>query len=113
MPRALALTQEVLALDWARGWPIYYYLEDIADIAGRTGQAEVAARLYGAADGLRERASRPIEPVFQAEFARDAAFARRALGEAAFSTAWAMGNTNCSRASFCRRVTSFDRDRCE
>ena len=28
-------TQEVLALDWAGNWPVYHYLEDVADIAGR------------------------------------------------------------------------------
>jgi predicted ATPase/DNA-binding CsgD family transcriptional regulator len=91
LPRALTLTREVLALDWSRHWPVYNYLEDIADIAGRTGQADLAARLYGAADGLREQAGRPVQPLYRAEFERDAAFARRALGDEAFAEAWARG----------------------
>lgn len=51
----------------------------------------MTARLHGAADGLRERAERPVEPVFRAEFERDAAISRRALGEAAFAAAWVEG----------------------
>ncbi len=92
LPRALANTQEVLALDWNRGWPVVFtYLEDIADIAGRIGQAETAARLYGAADAQREHFGLPIDPPFRAEYERDAAVARRSLGEAAFAAAWATG----------------------
>jgi DNA-binding CsgD family transcriptional regulator len=81
----------LLALEWGQRWPVYAYLEDIADIAGRVGRAEVAARLYGAADTQRERAGRPVEPLFRAEYARDVAIARRALGEAVFAAAYAAG----------------------
>jgi predicted ATPase/DNA-binding CsgD family transcriptional regulator len=91
LPRALALSRDVLHLDWEQRWPIYYHLEDIADIAGRLGAPAVAARLYGAADSLRERAGRPVEPVFRDEFERDVAVARRALGDEAFAQAWAAG----------------------
>jgi non-specific serine/threonine protein kinase len=91
LPRALALSREVLLLDWELRWPIHYHLEDIADIAGRVGEAAVAARLYGAADMLRERSGRPVEPVFRDEFERDVAVARRALGDEAFAAAWAAG----------------------
>jgi non-specific serine/threonine protein kinase len=91
LPRALALSHEVLHLDWELGWPIHYHLEDLADIAGRTRHAALAARLYGAADTLRQRTGRPVEPVFRAEFERDVAVARRALGDEAFAEAWAAG----------------------
>jgi DNA-binding CsgD family transcriptional regulator len=91
LPRALALTQEVLASDWSRRWAIFTYLEDIADIAGRTGQAEIAARLYGAAEAQRERAGQPVQPLYRAEFERDADVARRALGDVAFAEAWERG----------------------
>jgi DNA-binding CsgD family transcriptional regulator len=91
LSRALALSREVLVLDWELRWPIHYHLEDIADIAGRTGHAAVAARLYGAADSFRERTGRPVEPVFRDEFERDVAVARRALGEDAFARTWAAG----------------------
>lgn len=91
LPRALALSREVLHLDWSQHWPIYYHLEDIADIAGRSAQAELAAQLYGAADALRQRAGRSVEPVFRDEFERDVAVARSALGDDAFALAWAAG----------------------
>jgi non-specific serine/threonine protein kinase len=91
LPRALSLSREVLRLDWEQRWPIYYHLEDIADIAGRAGEPEVAARLYGAADSLRARAGRTVEPVFREEFECDVAVARRALGDEAFAQAWAAG----------------------
>lgn len=88
---ALARTQEVLALDSARGWPVYHYLEDIADIAGRIGRPLAAARLYGAAAGQRARLDRPIEAIYLDEFARDEAVSRQALGEAAYAAAWEEG----------------------
>jgi DNA-binding CsgD family transcriptional regulator len=92
LPRALTSTQEVLLLDWERRWPVLFaYLEDIADIAGRIGQPETAARLYGAADAQRQQLGLPIDPPFRAEYERDVAVARRALGEAAFAAAWAAG----------------------
>jgi predicted ATPase/DNA-binding CsgD family transcriptional regulator len=91
LARALALSRQALVLDWEHHWPIYYHLEDIADIAGRIGQVELAARLYGAADSLRERAGRSVEPVFREEFERDVAVARLALGDDAFAMAWAEG----------------------
>jgi predicted ATPase/DNA-binding CsgD family transcriptional regulator len=89
--RSLALTREVLSLAWAQQWPVYVYLEDIADIAGRVGTPVVAARLYGAAHEERERYGRPIPPVFREEVERDMAVAKNALGEAAFAADWAAG----------------------
>jgi non-specific serine/threonine protein kinase len=91
LPRALAATQEVLALEWADRWPVCHYLEDTADIAGRIGRPDAAAHLYGAAEAERERYGRPVEPVYLAEFERDVAVSRRALGEDAFAAAWAAG----------------------
>jgi DNA-binding CsgD family transcriptional regulator len=100
LARALALSREVLLLDWEHHWPIYYHLEDIADVAGRVGQAELAARLYGAADALRERARRSVEPVFRDEFERDVAVARLTLGDDAFATAWAAGRALAPEQAF-------------
>jgi non-specific serine/threonine protein kinase len=91
LARALASTRELLALEWEGRWPVYAYLEDIADVAGRVGRAETAARLYGAADAQRERVGRPVEGLFRAEYERDVAIARESLGEAAFAAAWAAG----------------------
>jgi predicted ATPase/DNA-binding CsgD family transcriptional regulator len=92
LPRALALTQELLERDWADQRSVNNYLDDIADIAGRVGQPEIAARLYGAADKERTRHGEPVTPVFRVEYERDRALARRALGETAFAAAWAHGH---------------------
>jgi predicted ATPase/DNA-binding CsgD family transcriptional regulator len=90
--RSLAATQEILALDWADRRPVYHYLEDIADIAGRTGQPELAARLYGAADEQRTRLGIPLEGVFRVEYERDLAISRSALGTDVFAAAWTAGH---------------------
>lgn len=79
------MCEEALALDWDHGWPVYHSLEDLADIAGRIGQPETAAYLNGVANAQRARVGRPVEPVYRAEFERDAAVAgrgclRRGLG---------------------------------
>ncbi len=92
LPGALVRTQEVLAMEWEQRWPVLFsYQEDIADIAGRTGQPATAARLYGAADAQRARLGLPIDPPFRAEYERDVAVARQALGETDFATHWAAG----------------------
>ena len=92
LPRALAATQQILALDWAEHRPIYHYLEDIADIAGRIGHPALAARLYGAADEQRARYGIPLEGVFRAEYERDLAISRDALGAQAFAAGWSAGH---------------------
>jgi DNA-binding CsgD family transcriptional regulator len=92
LQRALTLTQELLEQDWTRGRSVNNYLDDIADIAGRTGQAAVAARLYGAADKERRRHGEAVTPVFRAEYERDRSIARDAVGERAFVAAWEVGN---------------------
>lgn len=92
LPKALATIQQILALDWAERLPIYHYLEDIADIAGRLGQPALAARLYGAADEQRVRYGIPLEGVFRAEYERDLAISRDALGTRAFAAGWSAGH---------------------
>jgi DNA-binding CsgD family transcriptional regulator len=89
--RSLSLTHELLNLAWTHQRPVYDYLDDIADIAGRIGQPEVAARLYGAAMAERRRHGSVLPPVFQAEFEDDLAVALRALGEEQFEAAWEAG----------------------
>ncbi|MGN6485859.1 MAG: ATP-binding protein [Thermomicrobiales bacterium] len=93
LPQALASTQECLARSWALRAPVFAFLEDIADIAGRIGQGETAARLYGAADAERERFALPLEPQYRAEYERDAAVARHAIGDDAFTAGWAAGRS--------------------
>lgn len=93
LPSALSSTQECLARSWELRMPVFPFLEDIADIAGRIGQPEAAARLYGAADAERKRLALPLEPQYRAEFERDAAVARNAIGDGAFDQCWLEGGS--------------------
>jgi DNA-binding NarL/FixJ family response regulator len=52
-----------------------------------------AARLWGAAEILREAARTPLPPVEFASYERAVAAARTQLGEHAFTQAWAEGRT--------------------
>ncbi len=90
LPRSLASAQEALAMLRSDSWS-YDSLDRIADVAARIGRPETAARLYGAADEQRERASRRIEPAFIDEHLGKIDIARRELGEAAFAAAYAAG----------------------
>jgi non-specific serine/threonine protein kinase len=92
-PQATALSRETIALRWELQdrWGIAANLEDLADIAGLTGQPLQAARLYGAAELLREDIGAPIPPFYQSEYEREVAISRRALPDAVFTAAWEAG----------------------
>jgi non-specific serine/threonine protein kinase len=66
-------------------------LEGIAGLASEAEQPVQAARLFGAAETLRESAGVPLPPVHRAAYERDLAAARAALDERAWRTAWAEG----------------------
>jgi hypothetical protein len=66
-------------------------LEGFAHVAGAEGDAERAARLFGAAEALREALGAPLPPVERAHYDRSVAATRAALGEEAFAAAWAEG----------------------
>jgi hypothetical protein len=66
-------------------------LEGLAAVASGEEQAEQAARLFGAAEALRESMGTPLPPVYRACHERHVAAARRACGAAAFAAAWAVG----------------------
>ncbi len=52
-----------------------------------------AARLWGAAEVLREMIGEPLSPVEQASYESAIKNAHRRLGERAFAAAWAQGRT--------------------
>jgi predicted ATPase/class 3 adenylate cyclase len=52
-----------------------------------------AARAFGAAEALRAPVGSVVDPVDQPEYERNVASLRSALGDAAFSTAWAEGQS--------------------
>jgi non-specific serine/threonine protein kinase len=62
----------------------------LAMVATAEGQPLRAARLFGAAEGLRAAMGRPVEPVDRRAYDRTVADVHAALGEDAFA-AWAMG----------------------
>jgi hypothetical protein len=66
-------------------------LESMAEWAQAEGQSERAARLWGAAESLREAIGEPLPPVDRADHERNVAAARAALGEEGFAAAWVEG----------------------
>src|SRR5204862_7042365 len=68
-------------------------LEGLASFAGGQGEALRAARLWGAAEGLREVIGSPLSPADQGKYEQDIAVARAQVNEAEFTSAWASGRT--------------------
>jgi DNA-binding CsgD family transcriptional regulator len=68
-------------------------LEGLADVALRQGRQAWAARLWGAAETLREEIRMPLPPVERAYFERAVDAARDHLGEQAFTALWVEGRT--------------------
>jgi len=68
-------------------------LEGMASVLALRGEPVQAARLWGAAEVLRETMGAPIWPVERAAYERSVAAARALPGESAFAAAWAEGRT--------------------
>jgi len=68
-------------------------LEGLAALEVGQGAPSLAARLWGAAEALREAIGAPIYPVYRASYEQAIAQARATLGEQAFRTAWAEGRS--------------------
>jgi DNA-binding CsgD family transcriptional regulator len=66
-------------------------LEGLAGLALDCGQPEPAARLFGAAERLREVIGAPLPPVSRAEYERDLAALRGGLPAEARAAAWEAG----------------------
>lgn len=92
-PRAAALSSEALEMFWTHGnlTEAASPLEDLADVAGATGHGEVAARLYGVAEALRERLGVPMWPSYRPEYEQEVAVARATLPEDRFDREWQAG----------------------
>jgi tetratricopeptide (TPR) repeat protein len=85
-----ALT-EALRLAWAVGPRLLVVaaLEGFAAVVVAQQQAELAARLLGAAAALRGQMGTPVRPVDQATVELALADARSMLGDTAFAAVWA------------------------
>jgi non-specific serine/threonine protein kinase len=79
----------LLDVDDKRG--IAMDLEGLAAVAVGQAQSRRAARLFGAAERVREAMGAPLPPADRAEHDRSVAAVRGALGEDAFAAAWAEG----------------------
>jgi tetratricopeptide (TPR) repeat protein len=90
---AATCNRESLRLWWESGdkWNLVRVLEIAAAIMVATGRAEEAARVYGAAEALREAISSPMGLLDEPEYARNLAAARAALHEPLFTSAWEQG----------------------
>jgi predicted ATPase/DNA-binding SARP family transcriptional activator len=90
---ARALLEECLAInrELVCKQGIVKDLEGLAAVAVAQAHSERAARLFGAAEGLRELSGAPLAAADRAEHDRSVAAVRTALGEAAFTAAWAAG----------------------
>jgi hypothetical protein len=90
---AAALCRESVALHHAAGetWEIGRYLWVLGAATFGLGQPERAARLFGAAAGVRERLGVPLPPVFRPAHNSAVAALRETLGDPAFASAWAAG----------------------
>jgi predicted ATPase len=66
-------------------------LEAFAKVASATGQPAQAAKLFGAAEAMREGTNVPIQTASRKDYDGNVAAVRSALGEDAFAAAWATG----------------------
>jgi non-specific serine/threonine protein kinase len=91
--RALAYYQEGLAMHWELGYKngIAYCMEGLAAVIAVMGRPIQAARLWGAAQKLREQIGTSLSTADRADQERRVAAARAQLDEAAFEQAWAEG----------------------
>lgn len=70
-----------------------FYLEGLGRVAGVTGDARRAARLYGRAEALRESIGAPLSPAEVAYYARHVEAARASLDDTSFREAWQEGRS--------------------
>jgi len=91
--QAVTLYQETLAQVRALGdrWLIVEVVIGLADLAGLTGQPERAARLFGAAEALREEIGFTLYAHQLDIHDASVAAVRQRLGESVFAVAWAEG----------------------
>ena len=102
LDRAEALHKESLALSKELGGspgPLVF-LEGLACDAGARGEAERAARLFGAAQALREATGVPLEPAMHALAEPYLVGARSQLDESAWTAAWEEGRAMSMEAAF-------------
>jgi predicted ATPase/DNA-binding SARP family transcriptional activator len=92
--RAVAQLSESLTVLRDTGNPLYMQnMELLAAAVSMRGDHGQAARLFGAAEALREAVGAFVLPLYRAEYDRGAAASRAGMDEEAFEEAWAAGRT--------------------
>jgi hypothetical protein len=81
----------MLSCDKDLRWIAALGLEGLAAVAAAQGQPLLAARLFGAAEALREALGTPLKPSERAGYDQATQATRGALGEDSFAAAWAEG----------------------
>ena len=81
----------VIAREMGNKLNIVDCLEGLAVVVATQGEPAWAARLWGAAETLREAMGTPIPPVYRTEYEHSVTAARTQLGEKVFAEAWAEG----------------------
>ena len=88
LKESLALNREIGSWEY-----VAHCLEGFAGLAGARGQGGRAARLWGAAEDLRETISAPLAPVDRPDYDRSMAAARARLDEVSWEAAFAEGKS--------------------
>jgi predicted ATPase/class 3 adenylate cyclase len=91
--RSQSLYEEGIAVARKTGnrQTVAFGLQGLARVVAVQGELSWAARLWGAAETLRETSGAPIPPVERSAYESSVTAARAQLGEKPFATAWAEG----------------------
>lgn len=72
-------------------WHIANSLEGLAIIASQTGLLPAAARMFGAAAGIRDSSGSPLEPALKDKYEAVQAAVESSMGSDEYSIAWQDG----------------------
>ncbi|MFN8538290.1 MAG: tetratricopeptide repeat protein [Thermomicrobiales bacterium] len=108
--QAAAAHRESLTIVWGLGYRegVAECLGDLAGIAARGGAPVQAARLFGAAEALREAIGAPLEPGLRDRHERLVAAARAALAPDEFAATWAAGRALSPAAAVAEALAASD-----
>ena len=90
-PNATPTTRSRAPPESRRTWAVPDILECLAALAGQDGSHREAARLFGAAQSIRQRMGAVRFKIYDAGYEASVAALRDALGEQDFDAAWAEG----------------------
>jgi predicted ATPase/transcriptional regulator with XRE-family HTH domain len=91
--RATTLLTQALSQLWQirDQWSLTFVLDNLASLANAQGNPERSARLFGAAEYLREAIGMPLQALDRAEYEQNVGSVRKNLDEMTFAKAWAEG----------------------